>query len=336
MAPLFWAAEVGLALLAFFAALLCYGAGNLLKAISRGLGHPSIFGLFTIPLDKWFDAVAVPVENFFIGLGQHLGYYIEYIIRNIASVLVGVFNWFKDAIANHASQIEYLHNHGIPASARAAVNTADAHAAYALQLVRTEIHAAEATWANHHTYVDAQRYIALERSAPSVQHAFLAAQATTLIATEIHAQQLHDQLRAYIGHAITGQADVALPYQGATLRDLHGAITIPRYNPATLPWNVEDVATGAVTAVGTAVAVIAGEFVRCAVRNCEGNNNFANLLKDALGLASLVGVADFLTDAINHPAAVEKRYATYLEGVVKPLVAPGTNIISEIEALLGV
>lgn len=324
--PFFWTAEVGLAFLALFVGLLCYGVGGLLKAIGAALGTiPLLFGI-ELPIGKWFVTITGGVANFFIGLGDSLLGFIANILKGIANSIVSVFDWLKSAIVNHATQIEYLHNHGIPNSAVAVRNTANAYTELQLQYVRTELHAAQAKWEHAHSYADAVSYVNLQASAPSVEHAFLAGLGRTLIASENHAQDLHDQLRDYIGRNITGQADVALPYNGQTLTGVAGAIAIPRGIDLGNVDVQDIIKTGSKIAVGTAVAVIAEKIVQCLVSKCAGNNNFDNLLKDALGIFSLAEFAVFLEQFVKDPAGT----LTEISGTVAPIAQTGVKTLDDV------
>ncbi len=333
MVPFYWEAEVGLALVAFFVGLLCYGVGGLLKAIGAALGTiPLLFGL-SLPFGQWFDSITAPVADFFVGLGGSLLGTVTGIFNGIASSLVGVFNWFKDALVNHATQIEYLHNHGIPASAVAVVNTTNAYSDGQLQAVRTEVRAATVKWEAAHTYADAQTYIALERAAPSVEHAVLAGLGTALIAAEVHAQDLHDQLKVYVNDQVAGVKGWVDAGVGARVQGIEGAIAIPT-GTAIPNIDVQDlVKTGAKVAIGTAVAVIATKIVECLVSNCPGNNNFADLLKLALGVTDFALFASFIEQVIQHPDVAAATAAGDIQSIVQPLIAGGGDIVSELESL---
>lgn len=321
-------ADVGLVFVAFLLALLCFGVGYLIKAIAAAIPDiPLPFGL-SIPLSGIFSAITLPVANWLLGVGAGLFGTVENLLRGIGYMIVQLLFGTVQTGVQHASQIQYLHNVGIPAEGRAAANTAIAQSASALQLVRTEIHAAQVKWEGAHSYADAVTYVNLEVSAPSVEHAFLAGLGRTLIASENHAQDLHDQLRDYIGKQITGQADVAVPYTGQTLTGVSGAIAIP--GPVDLSnVDVQDIIkTGSQIAIGTAVAVIATKIVECLVSNCSGNNNFQNLLNDALGLLAAAEFADFVKNFVENPEGTINSYTA-------PFVAAYQGGAKDVNAVWG-
>lgn len=106
-------------------------------------------------------------------------------------------------------------------------------------------------------------------------------------------------------------------------------ISIPTGAAIPAGLSVTDIETGAVAAVGTAVAVIAKEFDSCAVTTCEGPNNLTNLLQQLLGGVSLVEIAAFLSDVINNPAGAEATYSSVFAG----LVGYGRSFVDDLLAL---
>lgn len=316
-------------------ALLCFGVAYLIRAIAAALPKVSLL-FFSIDFGSIFRHIADPVANWLVRVASTLFAPVEHWLRGIGYSLVQMMFGTVHVAVTHGTQISHLHNVTIPAEGAAAVRTAHGYTAEQVQGVRDQIHAAQATWENAHSYADAVRYIDLQRTAPSVAHAFLAGQARTLIATENHAQDLHDQLKIYVnGHiaGVSGGADAV--YDGQTLTGVAGAITIPTYLPGpAIP--VEAIRDGTIATVGVAVAVIAAKITECLVSNCAGNNNFTNLLKDALGVAGIAELAVFLDAAINHPKATEATYADYFATVAQGAISGGQDVVSELEQLFSI
>ena len=115
-----------------------------------------------------------------------------------------------------------------------------------------------------------------------------------------------------------------------------GAIAIPTGFDIPQGLTVEDITTGAVVGVGTAVAVIAREVEQCMVRSCSGPNNLSNLLQDILGFASLAEVAVFLQQVVSDPRGAEASIEPYLKSTVQGLVAAPNDIWGAIESVLGI
>lgn len=66
----------------------------------------------------------------------------------------------------------------------------------------------------------------------------------------------------------------------------------------------------AITGAIAGVAARVEKLEKCSVGVCDDSpNNFTNLLKDALGIASVVGVGGFLAELIDNPAQAEQKYA---------------------------
>lgn len=82
-----------------------------------------------------------------------------------------------------------------------------------------------------------------------------------------------------------------------------------------LAWNgdiasVEGLLAGAITAAVAGVAARVATLERCSVGVCENSpNNFGNLLKDALGIASAAEVFALLARMVKDPAGAEQEYA---------------------------
>lgn len=70
----------------------------------------------------------------------------------------------------------------------------------------------------------------------------------------------------------------------------------------------------------------------CAVRTCEGPNNFSELLKAALGVVDLGALGAFLAAAINEPANAEQTYASTVGGAYTDAEA-GVNALLHGELL---
>lgn len=73
----------------------------------------------------------------------------------------------------------------------------------------------------------------------------------------------------------------------------------------------------AITGAIAGVVARVGKLEKCSVGVCDDSpNNFSNLLKDALGVASVAGVGGFLAELIDNPAQAEQKYATAIAGTI--------------------
>lgn len=320
--------------LAIALTLLVFAVAYLINAIGSAIGsiHIPVISV-DIPIGRYFARAADGVVNIINSLAQPFAHpFAAWLIAADYST-VGIAQDSLNVAEHQATLIAHLHNVTIPDERAAAEAAAAANTAIVAQGIRTQIHAAETTWEHAHSYADAVNYINQERAAPSVEHAQLALNARTLIASETHAQDLHDQLKAYVDEQIGVAKAYAEQRIGAAVAPIEGAIAIP--TGAAIPGiDVEDlIKDGAKIAVGTAVAVIATKIVDCLVSNCEGNNNFANLLKAALGIVDFATVAAFIEQVIQHPDVAAATASGDIQAIVAPLVAGGTDIVSELEGL---
>jgi hypothetical protein len=333
--PFVLAPEIGLIGVAVILALLVFGVAYLIRAIGSVIGEFN-FGFIHINFGAIFMGIASPVVNWLEGIANGLFHLVEGWLRGIAYIFVGLFHDITGVFEQHATQIAHLHNSAIPAEGAAAVHTANAYSALQLQYVRTEVHAAQLKWEAAHSYADAVHYIDAERTAPSVEHALLAQAGRTLIASENHAQDLHDQLKTYVEEQIGATKAYALQHIGAAVAPIESAIAIP-WGTAIPSIDVQDlIKTGEKIAVGTAVAVIATKIVDCLVSNCAGNNNFSNLLQDALGLVSLAEFAVFVEQLVKDPAGTISAGTAGFDSVISSGAKDVDGVWSAIEQALGV
>jgi predicted transcriptional regulator len=327
-------AGLGAVALAVILYLLVEGVVYLIRAIAAQLPN---FDIFFIPvhLADWFKAAAQPVVSFLTTIANGFVYVIELWFRAVAWMFTKLFDEIIGVTAHHASQIEYLNNQGIPLATLQAINAADRNTAAVAQGIRNQVHAAQVKWENAHSYADAVNYIDAERVAPSVENADLALAGRTLIAAENHAQDLHDQLKSYVDAQVTGVTGTIDARITARVAPIERAIAIP-WGTAIPGVDLADLVSGAVkVGVGTAVAVIASEFVKCAVTSCDGNNNFGKLLQDALGLVSLAEFAQFVEAFINDPAGQLNQYVSDAGVVFTGAEKTTSDVWGSIEHALG-
>ena len=332
--PFALAADVGFLAIGVILFLLCVGGNYLIEGIAAKLPAASFLG-FTLDLGAVFRKITLPVVAFITTIGVLHFKQVENWLRGIGYTLIQTVFGQVQVANTHAGQIAHLHNVTIPDAASAAVATAHGYTATQVQGVRDQVHVAQLTWEQAHSYADAVDYINLERTAPSVAHAELALNARTLIASEAHAQDLHDQLKSYVDAQVIGLRGWVDAGVGARVQGVEGAIAIPRFVPGAPAIPVEAITDGTITAVGVAVAVIAAKIVDCLVSSCAGNNNFKQLLQDALGLVALADFAVFLQQLVENPAGTVAGIA----GTVGPIVHGGektaSDVWGDIEAVLG-
>lgn len=328
LAPL---ALVGVAVALF---ILAEAIIYMLRSIATALGSFN-FAFIHIDFGQIFWGIVGPVVS---------------LINLIASkVLNPIAGWFVGLVSNgqgipadlvkvldhQATQITHLHNVTIPDEVKQGVAEAATYTDTTVQGVRTQVHDAYTTWENAHSVADAEHYLALEASAPSVEHATLAIAARTLLAGENYADAQRKAAETYADLQIEGVS----AYIDAQIIGLQvafaQAIAIPT-GAAVPSIDVEDIQTGAkVVTIGAAVAVIAAKIVECLVSNCPGNNNFTNLLNDALGLVAAAEFATFVEAFVNDPGGTLTSYVAPYESVIEGGATSVGGVWSSVESALG-
>ena len=312
--PFVLAASVAGIGVAVLLAELCFGASYLLKAIGSLLPRITvpIVG-FVIDLPGWFFGIAGGVESWLVNASAHLWGDVESWMRAIAYIAVGLFDDVKNAIIAEANNLAHLYNEVIPGAASHAQAVAHGYASQETQAITREIAAARAAVGLTISRTEAAQWLKDEQLAKTVKTALLAIIATSLRHGEHYTDQQIDALRRHlqgeIGAArpVVNAPPVAIPAPPATVTDI--------FTPAPAlvsPADLAAVATVA-TRAAAAVATLTAEYESCAVRTCAGNNNFSNLLRDALGIAGAVGVGSFLAEVMNDPAAAVAKYSGEIE-----------------------
>lgn len=92
--------------------------------------------------------------------------------------------------------------------------------------------------------------------------------------------------------------------------------------------NLQTVLTAAIASSIAGVAAQVAELEECAVTECEGPNNFGNLLQDALGIADFAAFAAFVAEAINSPSAAAGTFEDAAQGLYSDATSLMNTLLS--------
>lgn len=331
-----------------------------LASIWRGITSPVVNWLngaaneLLADAQWWLRGIGWTLEQMFAGvkdLGSVLTGHIDY-LHNTAipaaaahaqSTATGYTNSQTITINNEiAAARTDAHNVTTRAAAQQAVKEADA-----VSSVRSQLTALSAD-----NLIKAQDYADTVRTAAehyALQQVTVTGNALTdsIGAVEAYLEGLISTRPGATGAAGTRGATGATGAAGSTgatgvagtagsTGTLAGDIAIP--TGAAVPnVDINDIVAGtAVISIGAAVAVIAREFEQCAVTSCAGNNNFGNLLNDALGLAGLAAFASFLSSAIDSPGPTVAADYAELGQKIQSVIGASTDVWSAIESVIDI
>ena len=347
-------AEIAVALIAF---LILEIVVYLIRGIAVVLPGASLITL-GISLRGAFLAAAQPVDDYLTGIAIGRLQAVQNWINGIAYLSVELFDGVKSVADTISGDVAHLYNQVIPNAATHAQGSATSYTAQEITTLQREIATARTDFGKLAAADSAAEYAKAERSIATVHHELVAIAASGVTTAERYADTQVASLRATVKHDLAAAKlytdqqlrDLAPPIPGAQGRTgaqgaqgvagaagaAAGAIAIPTGAAIPSGLTVQDITTGAIAGVGTAVAVIAAEIESCMVRTCAGNNNLQNLLGDILGLASLAEIGAFLAEIISDPAAAEAKYAGVFSAAVQPLVTGGGDVWTAIESVIGI
>lgn len=305
--------EVGLALLAM---LLALGVFVLIRAIANSLPSLSLpFGISIRPGD-WFSAIVSPVIGWIIHATENAWNFVSHWIYGHAWLVEQLAVNTVAAIGHLGDQIAHIVNTVIPDAIRAverdlggAVNSLER------TIARDATRAAD-DLAHDISKVARSIYTSERGIVSELDHAIKSAVSTGVDEAVSEADRAIADLRSYVDAKVS---EAVGHVEGDITHAIDGV-----YDDLARVASGEVADARSIAAVVAAVAAlpIAGilarvaKLERCSVGVCEDSpNNFSNLLNDALGLASFIGVGAFLAQVINDPAAAEQAYAGAIQGV---------------------
>jgi hypothetical protein len=290
--PFVLAPELAAAAAAFLLAMLCIAVVYLIRAIAATLGTFNL-GPISVPIGRWFSAITSPVVSWLVGATAELWADAAWWMHGIAYVAVGLFDDVKSALVHAFDTIDHVATVVVPGAAAQAVHDAGTFTGQQIDTITRDIADATTTIEKVATGDAARALAKAEGVAATVKGDLVRIVAHDLTVGEKYADAEIAKLRGYVDGAIAG---IHLP----TLESIGAA-------PAAL--------VGTVAAAAAAVAAITAEYESCAVRTCSGNNNFSNLLQDALGVASFAVFAEWIKGAITDPQGAEATFAGAAQGL---------------------
>lgn len=290
--PFVLAPELAAAAAAFLLAMLCIAVVYLIRAIAATLGTFNL-GPVSVPIGKWFGAITSPAVSWLVRATAELWADAAWWMHGVAYVAVGLFDDVKGALAHAFDTIDHVATVVVPDAAAQAVRDAGTFAGQQVDAVTRDIADATRTIEKVATGDAARALAKAEGVAATVKGDLVRIVAHDLTVGERYADGQVAKLRGYVDDAIAGIHPPTLDSIGAA--------------PAAL--------AGTVAGVAAAVAALTAEYESCAVRTCSGSNNFANLLQDALGVASFAVFAEWVKGAITNPQGAEATFAGAAQGL---------------------
>lgn len=295
--------------------LLAEAVVYMLRSIAASLGSFD-FAFIHIDFGAIFRTIISPVVSLInliaSGVLQPIASWLVGLVYDVEGLVSNVI----DSLEHHAEQIAHVVTTTIPDAVANILGEANTYTDTTVQGVRTQVHDAYNTWEQAHSVADAEQYLANEASAPSVENAILAIAARALLAGENYTDAAKTAAEAYADSKFA-DAKTYADEQVDNLRiSIQGELAIPQ--GAAIPGiDVQDLIDGAaVVSIGTAVGVIAAKIVDCLVSSCPGNNNFANLLQDALGLIDAASIGVFLGEVVNDPQSAAAGFVSTVQATI--------------------
>lgn len=286
------AADFGALATCVLAALLCIAVTYLLKGIAVAIEATSI-PIVSSGLASIWRGITNPVVSWLVGATNELWSDAAWWMHGLAWTFTEMFDVVKNALVTAFDYYDHLLTSVIPGAAAQAVRDAGTFTGQQVDAIASDIADATRTIEKVATGDAARALAKAEGVAATVKGDLVRIVAHDLTVGEKYADAEIAKLRGYVDGAIAG---IHLP----TLESIGAA-------PAAL--------VGTVAAAAAAVAAITAEYESCAVRTCSGNNNFSNLLQDALGVASFAVFAEWIKGAITDPQGAEATFAGAAQGL---------------------
>src|SRR5487761_219125 len=135
--------ELGAAGAVFLLIGLVLGVVALIRAIGLALGTFHV-GPVSIPIGKWFMAIASPVVSLLEMAATALWAPLGILLRAAAWIWTETFDAIKSVLGVHAAQIAHLHNVTIPDQGRAATHSSTSYTASEISTLQRAVTAASA------------------------------------------------------------------------------------------------------------------------------------------------------------------------------------------------
>lgn len=301
---------------AALAALMAVGVYLLVRAIANSLPSLSLpFGISIRPGD-WFQAIVSPVVGWIIHAAESAFHFVAHLIYGHAWLIEQFAQQAVAAVGHLGEQVAHIVNTVIPD----AIRTAEHDVARAVNSLERTI-ARDATRAAddlaHDISSVARSIYTSERGIVSeLDHAIKSAVSTGVDEAVSEADRAIADLRTYVdqrvGEAVQGvEGDVARAFD-----DVYGDLARVASGEVADAKSIAGVVAAVAALPIASILSRVAHLERCSVGVCDDSpNNFSNLLRDALGLASFVGVGAFLAQVVNDPAAAASDYGGAIQGI---------------------